>query len=290
MLLSGRARLAGVIGWPVGHSLSPRLHGHWLERHGIDGAYVPLPVRPEDVGLAFRALPRLGFLGWNVTLPHKRAAFALVDRHDRAALRMGVVNTVLAHPDGSLEGRNTDGYGFIANLRAQAPAWRPSAGPAVLLGAGGAARAVAVALLEAGVPGLRLANRTAARAAGLAAELASGLAEGAGRLEVVAWPVPAAALADAALCVNATSLGMAGQPPLPVDLAALPVPAVVADLVYVPLETPLLLAARRLGHVPVDGLGMLIHQAVPGFAHWGGLRPEPDARLHALLCAALEGT
>ena len=284
MLLSGRARLAGVMGWPVGHSLSPLLHGHWLERYGIDGAYVPLPVRPEDLALAFRALPRLGFLGWNVTLPHKEAAFGLVDRHDEAAGRMGAVNTVLVHADGGLEGRNTDGYGFLSNLALQAPAWQAAAGPALVLGAGGAARAVAVALLEAGVPVLRLANRTSARAQALAQELGR---RARGRVETVSWPVPAAALADAILCVNATSLGMKGQPALALELEPLPPGAVVADLVYVPLDTPFLQAARRLGHVTVDGLGMLIHQAVPGFTHWGGCRPEPDEATRALLLAAL---
>lgn len=285
MLLSGKARLAGVIGWPVSHSLSPRLHGHWLARHGIDGAYLPLPVRPEDVGLAFRALPRLGFLGWNVTVPHKEAAFRLVGERDPAALRMGAVNTVLVLEGGRTRGLNTDGLGFLASLRVQAPAWRPAAGPVVLVGAGGAARAVAVALIEAGVPGLRLTNRTQARAEALAGELAD-----LGRpVEAVSWPRRAEALAGAALLVNATSLGMTGQPPLDLPLDALPRSAVVADLVYVPLETPLLATARRRGHVVVDGLGMLLHQAVPGFAHWGGCVPEVDDELRRCLLQALSG-
>jgi shikimate dehydrogenase len=272
----GGPRLAGVLGWPVGHSLSPALHGHWFERHGVAGAYVPLPVRPEDLGLAFRALPRLGFSGWNVTVPHKEAAFRLVDERDPAATRAGAVNTVLVRADGSLLGRNTDGQGFLASLRGEAPSWRPQAALAVLLGAGGGARAVALALLDAGVPGLRLANRSRARAEELAGELVAGAGAAAVPVEVVAWEERSAALAGAGLLVNATSLGMAGQPPLEIGLDALPGRAVVADLVYVPLETGLLAAARARGNLAVDGLGMLLHQAVPGFAHWGGVTPSAD--------------
>jgi len=283
VLLSGKARLAGVIGWPVGHSLSPRLHGHWFERHGVDGAYLPLPVRPEDVELAFRALPRLGFLGWNVTVPHKEAAFRLVDERHPAAERMGAVNTVLVLEDGRTRGLNTDGIGFLASLRAQAPAWSSAAGPAVILGAGGAARAVGVALLEAGVPRLRLTNRTPERARALAHELAAFGAP----VEPVPWADREAALSGAALLVNATSLGMTGQPPLELRLDRLPAEAVVADLVYVPLETPLLAAARARGHTTVEGLGMLLHQAVPGFAHWGGVVPEVDEALRGCLLEAL---
>lgn len=283
MLLTGKARLAGVMGWPVGHSLSPRLHGFWFERYGIDGAYVPLPVRPEDVPLAFAALPRLGFLGWNVTVPHKEAAFRLVDALDPAALRMGAVNTVLVEADGRTRGLNTDGLGFLASLQAGAPSWRAAAGPAMLLGAGGAARAVAAVLLEAGVERLRLTNRTPARAAALAAELTG--AEG--RIERIAWQERAAALGDVALLVNCTSLGMQGQPSLDLPLDDLPFTATVVDLVYVPLETDLLARARGRGHVVVDGLGMLLHQAVPGFGHWGGQVPEVDADLRACLLQAL---
>lgn len=285
MLLSGKARLAGVIGWPVGHSLSPRLHGHWFARYAVDGAYVPLAVRPEDLELAFRALPRLGFLGWNVTLPHKERVWALVDRRDVAAERMRAVNTVLVHPDGTLEGRNTDGAGFLAHLLAEHPGLQLGAGPALLLGAGGAARAVAWALLGAGVPLLRLANRTVGRAAALAAELERAFP---GRVAVVDWPAGAAALDGLALLVNATSLGMKGQPPLELDLGPLPATTVVADLVYVPLETDLLAAARARGNPILDGLGMLLHQAVPGFAWWGGRTPEVDAAVRACLVEALE--
>jgi len=283
-MITGRARLAGVMGWPVAHSLSPVLHGHWLERHGIDGAYVPLAVRPEDLALAFRALPRLGFLGWNVTVPHKEAAFALLDRHDEAAARMGAVNTVLVHEDGALEGRNTDGAGFMASLLAQAPAFRPEAGPAVLIGAGGAARAVATALLEAGAAELKITNRTPERAFRLVAEFQSW--SGAA-IAAVPWSDRATALAGAALLVQATSQGMAGAPPLELPLDHLPRSCIVADLVYVPLLTGLLAAARDRGNPIVDGLGMLLHQAVPGFTHWGGTVPQVDAALRAALQGAL---
>ena len=205
--LTGRARLAGIMGWPVGHSLSPRLHGHWLRRYGIDGAYVPLAVPPERLADALRTLPALGFRGCNLTIPHKEAALAQVDRATPLAHRIGAVNTVVVEPDGALAGDNTDGFGLLASLAAGWPAWRAGAGPAVLLGAGGAARAVAVALLDAGAPEVRLLNRTPDRAQKLAAELD-------GPVAAVPWVERAAALDGAALLVNTTSLGMAGQPPL----------------------------------------------------------------------------
>jgi shikimate dehydrogenase len=280
MLISGAASVAGLIGWPVAHSLSPTLHGHWFERYGIDGTYIPLPVRPEDVELAFKALPRLGFRGWNVTIPHKEAAFRLVDELDPAALRMGAVNTVLVQPDGRLLGRNTDSAGFVAGLRAQAPDWHPGAGPALILGAGGGARAVAAALLDLGVPGLRLTNRTGGKADQLAAFLQG---VGAAPVETVPWQQREEALAGVALLVNATSLGMEKGQPLELRLEALPPAAVVADLVYVPLETSLLARARARGHATVDGLGMLLHQAVPGFTHWGGQEPSIDEHTRRLM-------
>ena len=280
MLLSGKARIAGVMGWPVGHSRSPRLHGHWFQRYGIDGTYIPLPVRPEDVEIAFRALPRVGFRGWNVTVPHKEAAARLVDELDPAAKRIGAVNTVLVLEDGRTRGLNTDGAGFLANLRQQVPQWRAEGGPVVVLGAGGSARAVAAALLDAGVPALRLVNRTVARAAQLAAALT-----GLGPIASAGWDDLEHALTDAALLVNCTSLGMTGQPPLEIELAPLSPGAVVADLVYAPLETQLLSAARRRGNPAVEGLGMLLHQAVPGFAHWGGVVAEVDEALRAVVLA-----
>ena len=275
-ILSGRAMLAGVVGWPVSHSRSPRLHGFWLRQYRIDGAYLPLPVRPESLAAALRALPLLGFKGANVTVPHKEAALTIVDRASAAARRIGAVNTIIVEADGSLEGRNTDGFGFRENLRSHRPDWRPTAGPAVLLGAGGAARAVAVALLEDGVPEIRLVNRTVDRAERLAREID-------GPFRVCPWADRGTVLADAALLVNTTTLGMTGQPPLDLDLAALPTDAVVNDIVYAPLETPLLAAARARGNPVVDGLGMLLHQARPGFAAWYGIEPEVTPALRAFI-------
>lgn len=279
MIASGKTRLAGVLGWPVGHSLSPRLHGYWLEHHRIDGAYVPLPVRPEDLAQVVPALARLGFAGFNVTLPHKQAVAELIESVDEEARRIGAVNTVVVDADGCLAGSNTDAFGFIENLRAGAPGWRAEAGPAVVLGAGGAARAVLVALIEAGAGEIRLANRSLGRAQALAA--AAGAA-----VRVVPWTERAAALEGAMLLVNATSLGMTGQPPLELALDALPAAAVVNDIVYAPLETPLLANARRRGHPAVDGLGMLLHQGRPGFAAWFGVMPEVSDELRAFVLAA----
>ncbi len=276
--LTGRARLAGIMGWPVGHSLSPRLHGHWLRRHGIDGAYVPLAVPPERLEQALRALAALGLRGCNLTIPHKQAALVLVDRATPLARRIGAVNTVVVAPDGTLAGDNTDGFGFLASLAAGCPGWRAEAGPAVLLGAGGAARAVTVALLDAGAPEVRLLNRTPDRAQ----ELAAGLD---GPVAVVPWAERAAALDGAALLVNTTSLGMAGQPPLVLSLDALPRTALVADVVYTPLITPLLAVARAHGNPVVDGLGMLLHQARPGFQAWFGVEPVVDQELRAVVLA-----
>ncbi|CAA9280014.1 MAG: Shikimate 5-dehydrogenase I alpha [uncultured Craurococcus sp.] len=277
-ILSGHARLAGILGWPVSHSRSPRLHGLWLRRHGIDGAYLPLPVRPERFAEAVRSLADLGFRGANVTIPHKEAAFAVCDRVEASAERAGAVNT-LVFREGRIEGSNTDGYGFLANLRDGAPGWRAEAGPAVILGAGGSARAIAAALLDAGCPRLTLVNRSPARAEALARALGGPIA--------VADRPP---LGDAALLVNTTSLGMQGQPPLELDLAPLPAGAVVADIVYVPRETGLLAAARARGLTAVDGLGMLLHQARPGFAAWFGAEPVVDAELRDLVGGDIPAT
>ncbi len=215
-----------------------------------------------------------------MTVPHKQTVLALVDRLDPWARRIGAVNLVVVQEDGTLEGRNTDAYGFLESLRQDCPGWRADAGPAVILGAGGAARAVAAALAGAGVPALRLLNRTQSHAGTLAAMFG-------GVARVMDWAHPAAALDGAALLVNTTSLGMAGQPSLTLDLAALPRTAVVADLVYVPLTTPLLATARARGNPVVDGLGMLLHQAVPSFEAWFGVRPEVTSELRRLIEATL---
>lgn len=279
MTITGAARLAGVMGWPVAHSRSPVLHNFWLREHGIDGVYVPLAVAPEAFGTALRALPGLGFAGVNVTVPHKQAAFAAVDQADQLALRIGAVNTIVFDGDGRSTGSNTDAFGFIESLRAKAPGWTGAAGPAVVLGAGGAARAIAVALQDAGVAEIRIVNRTAERAERLVEELGAPLA-------AVAWASRAEALDGAALVVNTTILGMAGRPALDLALDALPRDAVVDDIVYGHSMTPLLAAAAARGNVVVDGLEMLLHQARPGFALWFGTEPEVTDRLRAAVGGA----
>lgn len=271
---------AGVMGWPLAHSRSPVLHGFWLKQYGIDGAYELLPVAPDGLAAALRALPAHGFAGCNLTIPHKEHALSIVNEVDATAARIGAVNTVIVKPDGRLEGRNTDAFGFIENLRTTLPDWRADAGPAVVLGAGGAARAIVAALLDQGVPEIRLVNRSETRAEALAAALG-------GAIRVVPWSARHAALGGAALLVNATSLGMTGQPPLDLALDALPITAAVNDIVYVPLETPLLAAARRRGHPVADGLGMLLHQARPGFAAWFGVMPEVTPALRQAVLATL---
>jgi shikimate dehydrogenase len=255
------------MGWPVDHSLSPRLHGYWLDLYGIDGAYVPLAVRPERLEEALRALPALGFAGVNLTVPHKEAALKIVDICDDAATRIGAVNTVVIRSDGSMEGRNTDGHGFIQSVREGASQWQANDGPVALIGAGGAARAICVALQDAGAPEIRIVNRTAERAHGLAAEFGS-------PFNAVPWAERAEVLNDVSLLVNATTLGMRGQPPLDLDLELLPQSAVVADIVYVPPKTALLRDAEARNNRVVGGLGMLLHQACPGFAAWFGREPE----------------
>ena len=282
MTIGGAARVAGVMGWPVAHSRSPLLHNFWLDRYGIDGAYVPFAVRPGEVARALRALPNLGVAGVNITVPHKEAAFAAVDARDAAARRIGAVNTVFVDDGGALRGSNTDAFGFLEALRTRSPGWTAAAGPAVVLGAGGAARAVLAALAEAGAPEVRLVNRTRARAESLAGAFGAPVA-------VVGWGERESALAGAALLVNTTTLGMTGAPPLDLRLDDLPALALVNDIVYVPLETALLAAARARGCVAVDGLEMLLHQARPGFAGWFGRQPEVDDALRQRLRADLAG-
>lgn len=286
MKITGRTRLAGIMGWPISHSRSPALHNFWLDEHGIDGVYVPLAVRPEQLAKALRALPAMGFRGCNLTLPHKQRALSIVDRVDSLARRIGAMNTVVVAPDGSLEGSNTDVYGFRESLRDAAPDWDPTAGVAVVLGAGGAARAVVAALMEAGADEIRLVNRTMARAQRIAEDLATP----SGRISVYRWEERDALLEGAGLLVNTTSLGMAGEPELAIDLAALPLAAIVVDIVYVPLDTALLAAARRRGHRTVDGLGMLLHQGRPGFKAWYGAPARVTRELRAAILTTLANT
>ncbi|MGD9920345.1 MAG: shikimate dehydrogenase [Pseudorhodoplanes sp.] len=273
-------RLAGVIGWPVAQSRSPVLHGHWLSQYGIRGAYLPLPVQPDRLPDAIRGLPALGFSGCNVTIPHKPGVLKLVDRVDPVAARIGAVNTVVVQDDGTLSGFNTDAYGFLASLRDARPDFRAGTGPIVILGAGGAARAVAVALLDDGATDIRLTNRTQDRAQELARIDPS-------RIHVIDWARRHDALDGAALVVNSTSQGMVGYPPLDLSLDALPATAMVSDIVYNPLETELLAAARRRGNAAVDGLGMLLHQAVPAFEAFYGVRPNVSKALRQAVAATL---
>ena len=274
-----RIPLAGVIGRPVAHSRSPALHGYWLKRYGIKGHYIPLDVSHADLANVLRTLPRMGFVGANVTIPHKEAILGIADViSDRAAL-IGAANTLIFRKDGLIHADNTDGAGFIANLRQSAPLWVPGSGPAAVFGAGGAARAVIAALLEVGVPEVRLANRSRPRAEALRADFGA-------RIVVTEWVQAANMLEGAATVVNTTSLGMVGKSDFRIPLDALSRRATVADLVYTPLMTHLLSEAKDIGCTVVDGLGMLLHQAAPGFERWFGQRPDvDDATRQAVLTA-----
>ncbi|MEZ5777084.1 MAG: shikimate dehydrogenase [Paracoccaceae bacterium] len=264
-----RIPLAGVIGSPIAHSKSPRLHGHWLRTLAIRGFYIPMEVSQVNLKEVVAALPKAGFVGVNVTIPHKETVLAIADVvTDRAAL-IGAANTLIFRKDGRIHADNTDGYGFIANLRQSAPDWNPSIGPAAVFGAGGAARAIVASLIEVGVPEIRLANRTRARAEALRQEFGA-------KLVVCDWVQAGNMLDGAMTVVNTTSLGMEGKPDFRVPLDALSPKATVNDLVYAPLRTTFLEEAAAIGCVTVDGLGMLIHQAAPAFERWFGLRPEVD--------------
>ena len=264
-----RIPLAGVIGNPIAHSKSPRLHRHWLAKYGIAGDYVPLHVDKNDLAEVLRALPKMGFVGANVTIPHKVAALEIADQVSDRATLIGAANTLIFHENGKIIADNTDGYGFLANLKQGAPDWRPDLGPAAVLGAGGAARAVIVSLLDAGVPEILLANRTRTKADVLRSEFGS-------RVRVFEWVQAGNMIEAATTVVNTTSLGMVGSPELRVPLDGLQPGTVVTDLVYNPLRTHLLDEAEKAGCTVVDGLGMLLHQGVPGFERWFGVRPEVD--------------
>lgn len=266
--------LAGVIGSPVAHSKSPVLHGHWLKTFGIPGFYIPMDVAAENLADVLRALPKAGFVGVNVTVPHKVAVLEIADLVTDRATLIGAANTLIFRKDGKIHADNTDGYGFIENLRQNAPQWNPAVGPAAVLGAGGAARAVVASLLDVGVPEIMISNRTRIRAESLQHDFGH-------RLRVVDWVQAGNMLEDAATVVNTTSLGMVGKPELRVPLDGLQKGALVTDLVYAPLQTRLLRVAQEMGCVTVDGLGMLLHQAVPGFERWFGQRPVVDAATRA---------
>lgn len=269
-----RIPLAGVIGSPISHSRSPRLFGHWLRKYGLSGHYIPMEVSPDTLEETLRFLPKLGFVGLNVTIPHKERALEIADVvSDRASL-IGAANTLIFREDGQIHADNTDGYGFVENLRQNAPDWQADAGPAVVFGAGGAARAVVSSLLDAGVPEIRLTNRTRARAETLKDAFGN-------RVEVFDWVKAGNLIEGASTVVNTTSLGMTGKKELRVPLDALAPGMLVTDLVYTPLQTRLLKVAEEKGCQCVDGLGMLLHQAVPGFERWFGQRPEIDESTRA---------
>ena len=259
--------LAGVIGWPISQSRSPRIHNHWLNLNGIAGTYLPLAVAPGHLEAALAGLPALGFKGCNITLPHKIDALKLVHQVDANARLVGAINTVVVQADGSLKGFNNDGFGFIQALLDGKPEWRADAGPITVLGAGGAARAVVLSLADRGAKEIRLINRTLATSQALAQEFGA-------PVTALPWSERHSALADISLLVNTTSQGMQGKEPLDLDLTALPAHAYVCDVIYAPLETPLLAEARLRGNTTVNGLGMLLHQARPAFAAWFGVMPE----------------
>lgn len=278
-MTEGGIPLAGVIGSPVKHSKSPVLHGHWLKTYGIRGFYIPMNVAQADLVEVIRSLPKAGFVGVNVTIPHKESALKLADLvTDRAAL-IGAANTLIFRRDGKIHADNTDGYGFIANLRQNAPLWDPKAGPAAVFGAGGAARAVIASLIEVGVPEIRLSNRSKPRAEALRHDFGT-------RIVVHDWVQAGAMLEDCLTVVNTSSLGMVGKPELRVPLDALSPRALATDIVYTPLRTGFLLEAEARGCTVVDGLGMLLHQAVPGFERWFGRRPEVDEETREAVLAS----
>ena len=273
-MTESRIPLAGVIGSPISHSKSPQLHRHWLSTYGLRGYYIPIDVAYEDLENVLRMMPKMGFVGANVTIPYKEKVLELADQITDRATLIGAANTLIFRKDGRVIADNTDGFGFLENIRQNVPDWDPTVGPAAVLGAGGAARAIVAALSEVGVPEIILSNRTRVRADRLKQDFGK-------RVRVVDWVQAGNILEDAALVVNTTSLGMVGKPELRVPLDGLQKGTVVTDLVYAPLKTQLLLRAEEAGCRAVDGLGMLLHQAVPGFERWFGIRPAVDAATRA---------
>jgi shikimate dehydrogenase len=268
--------MAGVMGDPIMHTRSPKLHGYWLQKYGLAGTYVPLHIKADKLGAALRALPALGFAGCNLTIPHKEAALALVDEVDANARRMGAMNCVVVQKDGTLKGYNYDAFGYVESVLEAHPTANFAEGPVVVLGAGGAARAVAAGLAERGAKDIRITNRHPERAAQIAKDLGS-------PVTTFGWDDRNAAIADCTMLVNTTSAGMVGQPELELDLGRLPARALVSDVIYVPQETKLLAGARARGNRVVNGMGMLLHQGRPAFQHWFGVMPEVTDELRALM-------
>jgi shikimate dehydrogenase len=271
-----RFLLAGVMGWPVMHSRSPMMHNYWFKKHGLAGTYVPLAIRPEHLSAALRGLHPLGFAGVNVTIPHKQEAMKIVHEVDTLAKSIGAISCVIVRSDGSLAGTNNDCYGFIHAVRQEQPGWRADAGPVVVIGAGGGSRAVCYGLAQEGAREIRVVNRTLARAKGIAQEFG-------GPIRALPWEQRHEVLEGAAMVVNTTSCGMVGQPALDIELDKLPQSALVADIIYIPLETPFLAAARRRGNSTINGLGMLLNQGRPAWKAWFGIEPEVTAELRAIV-------
>jgi shikimate dehydrogenase len=268
--------LAGVMGWPVMHSRSPLMHNYWFKQHNLAGTYVPLAIEPTGLASALRALLALGFAGCNLTIPHKQAAMKIVDEVDALAKNIGAISCVIVRSDGSLAGTNNDCYGFIHNIRQELPSWRADSGPIVVVGAGGGSRAVCYGLAQEGAREIRLVNRSFDRAKKIREEFGP-------PLTALPWEQRDDALEDAVMVVNTTSQGMVGQSPLDIRLDKLPKHAVAADIIYTPLETPFLAAARERGNATVNGLGMLLHQGRPAWKAWFGIEPEVTAELRALM-------
>jgi shikimate dehydrogenase len=270
--------MAGVMGWPVAHSRSPVIHNHWIRQYGLNGAYGLFPVQPNQLETAIRGLKALGLAGCNITIPHKVDAMQYMDWVDPLALRTGAINTIVVKADGTLHGFNNDGYGYLQSLREAQPNWQADTGPAVVLGAGGAARAIVVSLIDAGATEIRILNRTRSKAEELAQEFGQ-------VITAYDWSERADALNNAALLINTTNQGMHGESALDIDLTQLPTSALVSDAIYIPLETPLLAAARLRGNTTVNGLGMLLHQARPAFKAWFGVMPEVTPELKNAIMA-----
>ena len=270
--MSQKFILAGVMGWPVAHSRSPLIHNHWIAQYKLHGAYGHFPVQPNHLETAIRGLSALGLAGCNITIPHKVTAMQFVNWVDPHAQKVGAINTIVVQPDGALHGYNNDGFGYIQSIREARPNWRASQGPIVVLGAGGASRAILVALIEDGAKEIRLINRNIEKAQALASEFGASI-------QAHPWNQRDQALANASLIVNTTSLGMHGQPELEIHLDELPTSALVSDIVYSPLETTLLRNAKLRGNPTANGLGMLLHQARPAFESWFGILPSVDDEL-----------
>jgi shikimate dehydrogenase len=277
-MMAGDFILAGVMGWPIAQSRSPVLHNYWIDKYKLNGRYVPLAVRPERLSDAIRGLPALGFRGCNLTMPHKQLAMTMVDSLTDTAKRIGAVNCIVVGEDGKMSGTNNDGNGYVLSVQEVAPQWKPSDGPIAILGAGGAARAIIVALLERGASEIRLINRTLEKAERFAKDF--GLA-----IKPIPWEKRGDAIADVALLTNATNQGMTGHPPLEISLDRLSSRTLVSDLIYVPPETPFLTAAKARGNVIINGLGMLLHQARPAFQAWFGIMPEITSDLRTSIMA-----